>query len=475
MTEPVIDVVRASKAYNIWPSPAARLHGPLLGRIGQLAFLPAAMAERCRKLSQESFQRFYALREVSFQVTRGETVGIVGRNGSGKSTLLQLVAGILTPSSGSVAVRGRVTALLELGAGFNPDFSGRENIQLNGAILGLTPEEIEARTPEIVAFADIGQFIDQPVRTYSSGMYVRLAFAVAINVDADVLIVDEALSVGDEAFQRKCFARLRAFQRGGGTVLLVSHSAPLVVELCHRAILLDQGELLMAGTPKEAVAQYHRLIYAPPESRAVLRDALRTGVAGPAGPSPALRRATDPETAEAAPDDESFHDPDLAPRTTLSYESRGAVIEEVCIRTPEGRPVNVLQRRRDYVYEYTVRFAEDCYNVRCGMLIKTTTGLELGGAVSAPITRPLPLVEAGSRLVVRFRFRCLLADGAYFLNAGVRGTVDGVETFLHRVVDALMFRVLLDPAGLGTGVVDFCVEPELRLHAPAAPRPAAGW
>lgn len=465
----MIDVVHVSKAYSIWASPSARLHGPLLGRLGAVPFMPAAIAERCRRLSQDSFRRFYALRDVSLQVARGETVGIVGRNGSGKSTLLQLVAGILTPTSGEVRVRGRVAAMLELGAGFTPEFSGRENIQLYGSILGLSAGEIEARTPEIVAFADIGEFIDQPVRTYSSGMYVRLAFAVAINVDADVLIVDEALSVGDEAFQRKCFARIRRFQEGGGTLLFVSHSAALVVELCHRAVLLDQGELLLSGAPKEAVSQYHRLIFAPAGAMPGLRQALREGL--DRSSDAAASRTVAAGAGEA--EDGCFHDPHLAPRSTLAYESRGAVIEAARVRTESGRIVNVLQPRRSYVYEYTVHFTADCYNVRCGMLIKTTTGLELGGAVSAQPDRALASVAAGGRLTVRFRFQCLLSDGAYFLNAGVLGMVDGVETFLHRIVDVAMVRVLPDAEGLGTGFVDFSAAPELLVHAPT-PQPTLG-
>src|SRR6185436_15204764 len=239
----VIEVDRLSKVYDMWATPMARLRAPLLERLGHLPFLPQALAERCRKVSHESSRRFYALRDVCLQVKRGETVGVVGRNGSGRSTLLQVVAGTVAATAGRVAVTGRVAALLELGAGFAPEFTGRENVYLNAAILGVPPEVAEERCPRIIEFADIGEFIDQPVKTYSSGMYVRLAFAVAANVDADVLIVDEALSVGDEAFQRKCFARIRTFQESGGTLLLVSHSAATIVELCDRAVLIDQGEI----------------------------------------------------------------------------------------------------------------------------------------------------------------------------------------------------------------------------------------
>ena len=477
---PAIELQAASKAYNVWASPSARLHGPVLGRLGQLPFLPAGLARHCQRLSQESFKRFFALKDVSLRVEAGETVGIVGRNGSGKSTLLQLVAGILTPTSGTVTVSGRVAALLELGAGFNPDFSGRENIQLSGTIVGMSAAEIEARTAGIIAFADIGEFIDQPVRTYSSGMAVRLAFAVATSVDADVLIVDEALAVGDEAFQRKCFARLRAFQEKGGTILFVSHSASTVAELCHRAVLLDQGELLLAGRPKAVLGLYHRMIYAPPERAAALREALRrdaeraeAAASEEVAVFDARTGPPDRRSASADADDDAQYDPHLVPRSTLAYESRGALIEAPRVVTGSGRPVNLLRGRSEYVYEYAVRFTRDSFNVRFGMLVKTVSGVDLGGAVSSPPGQALACVEAGTEITVRFRFRCLLAPGVYFLNAGVTGTVDGTEAFLHRLVDAAMIRVQPEPEGLVTGTVDFCAAPEVLVHAPVA-RPATG-
>jgi lipopolysaccharide transport system ATP-binding protein len=479
---PAIDLKGASKAYNVWSSPSARLRGPLLGRLGQLPFVPAAVARRCQRLSQESFKRFYALRDVTLQVEPGETVAIVGRNGSGKSTLLQLVAGILAPTTGSVQVCGRVAALLELGAGFSPDFSGRENIHLSGAILGLSPREVESRCGDIVAFADIGEFIDQPVRTYSSGMAVRLAFAVATSVDADILIVDEALAVGDEAFQRKCYARLRTFQEKGGTILFVSHSAATVAELCHRAVLLDQGELLTSGSPKRVLALYHRMIYAAPDRAAALREALRHDAAALDASVTDLVAAADARSGPsdrrgAAPDaeEQALFDPDLVPRSTLSYESRGAVITGPRVLTRGGRPVNVLAGRGDYVYEYAVRFTRDCFNVRFGMLLRTLTGLDLGGAVSATPGQALDFVEAGTEVTMRFQFRCLLAPGVYFLNAGVLGMVDGTETFLHRIIDAAMVRVPHDAAALVTGTVDFCAVPDVAVRAPeTVARPATG-
>lgn len=201
-------------------------------------------------------QEFWALRDLSFDVMKGETMGIIGRNGAGKSTLLQVICGTLTPTSGKVQVNGRVAALLELGAGFNPEFTGRENVYMNGAIMGLSKQEVDSRFDRIAAFADIGDFIDQPVKTYSSGMYVRLAFSSAIHVNPDILIVDEALSVGDLFFQAKCMARMRQMMDAGVTVLFVSHDTSAVKTLCRKAVLLNHGELIGYGLADTIVEQY---------------------------------------------------------------------------------------------------------------------------------------------------------------------------------------------------------------------------
>jgi lipopolysaccharide transport system ATP-binding protein len=202
---------------------------------------------------------FWALRNISFEIKRGETFGVVGRNGSGKSTLLQLIAGTLTPTEGKVGVNGRIAALLELGSGFNPNFTGRENVFLNGAILGLTRSEIEHRLDDILAFADIGNFVDQPVKTYSSGMFVRLAFAVQICLDPDVMIVDEALAVGDIFFRQKCYTRLRELREKGCSIMLVSHAATEVEQFCDRALLLERGAAHFLGRAHEAIKNFYLL------------------------------------------------------------------------------------------------------------------------------------------------------------------------------------------------------------------------
>lgn len=241
--EIAIRMQSVGKTYNIYDKPHLRLKQMLWP--GRRRF----------------YREFHALRGVDLEIYRGETVGVVGRNGSGKSTLLRLIARILQTSSGEIEVNGQVAPLLTIGGGFNPQFTGRENVFLNASILGLHKRQIDEKLQEIIDFADIGSFFDQPVRSYSSGMYSRLAFAVAINSDPDILIVDEVLAVGDEAFSRKCFARIEAIKEKGATILLASHSANTVIELCDRAMLVERGERLLTGSPKVVVSRYQRLLY----------------------------------------------------------------------------------------------------------------------------------------------------------------------------------------------------------------------
>jgi lipopolysaccharide transport system ATP-binding protein len=258
--EPVISVDGVSKAYRIWANPAQRLLGPLSARVG--ASLPGPLGAALRRSAQAGYQDFLALQGVSLEVGRGEAVGIIGRNGSGKSTLLQIIAGTLQPTRGTARVRGRVAALLELGAGFNTDFTGRENVFLSGAVLGLDQKEMEARFDDVAAFADIGEFIEQPVKTYSSGMMMRLAFAVNTCVDPDILIVDEALSVGDAPFQAKCFRRLRQLIDKGVSLLFVSHDLGTVRSVCSRALWLKNGRSERWGEAKVVAKEYEKYCWA---------------------------------------------------------------------------------------------------------------------------------------------------------------------------------------------------------------------
>ena len=242
-----VRVENLSKCYQIYDQPRDRLK----------QFIMPRLQRKLGQASRQYFREFWALKDVSFEVKRGETVGIIGRNGSGKSTILQMICGTLNPTSGSVQTNGRIAALLELGSGFNPEFTGRENIYMNGAVLGLSRNEIEQRFDDIVAFADIGDFLDQPVKTYSSGMYVRLAFSVIVHVDADILIVDEALAVGDMYFQAKCMAHMKRLMNSGVTVLFVSHDITSVKALCSRAVYLDRGNMVSVGPTDEVVEAYY--------------------------------------------------------------------------------------------------------------------------------------------------------------------------------------------------------------------------
>lgn len=433
------------------PPPDSAIAGKGLGKTYHIYDTPLDRIKQGFWRGKRSFYReFQALKDVSFTITRGETVGIVGRNGSGKSTLLQLICGTLAPSAGEIDIRGRVAALLELGAGFNPEFTGRENVYLNASIMGMTDEEIASRFERIAAFADIGAFMDQPVRTYSSGMYVRLAFATAINVEPDILVIDEALSVGDEAFQRKCFSRIQEIKNNGGTILFVSHAASAVVELCDRAILLDAGEILLSGEPKQVIAQYHRLIYSPPDKIQAIRSSILNQI-----DSSVSAEAGDASREETGGADDAFFDPHLIPKSTLEYESRGAMIRNPRITTTGGKPVNVLVRGEDYIYAYDVTFSQPAWLVRCGTMIKTISGLELGGLMTHPVGQGEAYIEADTTLTPEFRFRCNLMPGVYFMNAGVAGVKDGEDIFLHRIVDAFMFRVQPESDITISGIVDF--------------------
>lgn len=448
-SDTIVEVRDMSKSYPMYDKPHHRL---------------IQMFSRDRQWYRE----FEALRNVSFRIRRGETVGIVGRNGSGKSTLLQIICGTLAPSLGDVHVHGRVAALLELGAGFNPEFTGRENVFMNGTLMGIDHETIQARLSEILAFADIGDFINRPVKTYSSGMYVRLAFAVAIHVEPDLLVVDEALSVGDEAFQRKCFARIEKMRDGGCTVLFVSHGAGTVIELCDRAILLDYGEMLADGLPKAVISRYQRMLYAPEHRVQELRDQMREemkrlradredggsaghvlpGAKGDDGRAPVSPPAPDGFSGEA------YFDEHLVSRSEFSYTRQGAQIHEPQICTVDGKRVNVLNAGERYVYTYSVTFDRGVAGTRFGMLIKTLTGVELAGAVSATPEDAIAWLDSGSTCQVSFEFDCRLAPGAYFMNAGVQGRVGEQETYLDRRIDALMFKVMPRADRLATGSVD---------------------
>lgn len=393
-----------------------------------------------RGQKKKYYREFWALRDVSFTVCRGETYGIVGHNGSGKTTLLQIICGLVTHTSGSVNVSGRIAALLELGAGFNPEFTGRENAQMNASLLGLSAAEFNERFADIQAFADIGIFMDKPVKYYSSGMQARLAFSVAIHVKPDILIVDEVLAVGDEAFQRKCFSRIEDIRRGGTTILFVSHSASAIVELCDRAVLLDHGELIYKGKPKHVISFYQKLLYAPADKIWDLRKSIQEMTAVDEQECSKIEDDND-ETINDCSRMVGAFDPNMKPKSTQEYGTEAAQIENIRIEDKNGNQVNILVQGEQYFYRYDVLFKKRATYVRFGMLIKTISGNELGGLATLPTEQGIDVVESGQRIHVSFPFLARLNPGSYFMNAGVTSLDSEDKEYLHRILDALMFRI----------------------------------
>lgn len=384
-----------SKHFPFYATPRDRLKQFVLPRLRQLTGRPP----------RRYFQDFWALRDVSFHVGRGETVGIVGRNGAGKSTLLQIISGTLEPTTGSVTTHGRIAALLELGAGFNPEFTGRENVYMNGTILGMTRQDIDDRFDEIAAFADIGNFLEQPVKTYSSGMFVRLAFAVQACVDPEILIVDEALSVGDIGFQYKCFRRMEALRAKGVTILMVTHSTGSILEYADRCIVLDGGRIVQ-DTPDvlAAVLAYEKGMLAPPAR--VVATANAAGKPDDAVPL----------------DIEGLRALQAAQRNAALGEKRfgtaRAIIESCAVcRADGGEELGVVRPGEEIVFRFQLRATEPIADIVLGVSLSKTQGGDVWGDnnLNAGTTLDLP---AGC-CTVDYRVRLPISAGEYLLHCGL--------------------------------------------------------
>lgn len=442
-----IEVDALGKKYDIYAQPADRLKQMILPRLGRVVGRAGA--------GKAYFNEFWALRGVSFKVHCGETVGIIGRNGSGKSTLLQMICGTLHPTEGSVKTYGRIAALLELGAGFNPDFTGRENVYLSGLLYGIAETELQRRFNSILDFADIGEFIDQPVKTYSSGMYVRLAFAIAAHVDADTLLIDEALSVGDILFTQKCMRFLRGFQRHG-TLVFVSHDTSAVTSMCSRAVWLDGGHLVMDGTAKQVVESYlarqHAVDRANSGETVVVNRGAESGVAE------ALANGGQAHSLEGMPLD--VVDPRLAelngtasrnlievfefdPDLTGSQYGAGALhIADVSLQDAAGTPRKLVVGGEavDLVIEVDTLRSVDA--VIMGFHVKDRLGQQLFGDNTYLTYWDRPVhADASARLRAHFRFRMpILPSGDYSVDAAVATGTQEDHTQQHWVHDALTFR-----------------------------------
>jgi len=377
----VILVQRVSKVYRLYERPSDRI----------LEIFP---------LVRPRHRDFWALRDVNLNVERGETLAVVGPNGSGKSTLLQIVSGILQPTSGRVATEGRIAALLELGAGFNPEFTGRDNVFLNGEIMGLSRAEVARIFPEIEAFAGIGEFIDRPVKEYSSGMYVRLAFATAIHVNPDILIVDEALAVGDAVFSNRCIQKFEELKQRRVTVLFVSHDLGLVKRLADRAVLMVNGRVACEGSPKDVVNRYVGMV---------------------------LGREEQPESEETA-----------RPSRHGDGASR---IESVELVDEAGRKATTIESGSKIAVRITARFERDVERVVAGILIRNRLGIDVFGTNTRIEGLQMGPFRAGERLRVEFRFACLLTRQDYTLTVATQNWDGTSQDWLD---DVLAFTVV-DP------------------------------
>ncbi len=437
-SESVLSLRDVSKCYRIFNRPPDRLKQFLFPK-------------------RRYFTEFWALRDISFQIEKGSCTGIIGRNGAGKSSLLQLIAGTLSPTAGEIQRAGSIAALLELGSGFNPEFTGRENVFLNGSILGFSQEQMRERYEEIIQFADIGPFIDQPVKTYSSGMMIRLAFAVAINVDPEILIVDEALSVGDAKFQARCFRRFEEFKEQKKTILFVTHATEQVLRHCDRAILLEGGQIEADGEPTAVTNRYLELLF------------------GNSSVKPARRRWNAPSTADAAsvsrPEREEIghflahhSETDYVPlrpgynKSEFRWGDKEAEIIDYLLESPSSIDGQHFDADEELTLYCKVRFHRAVERPIYGLTIKTPDGVTVYGSNSRDwgAGRSYVPQEGGDVAVVRFSLVPRLVSGHYLLSLGV--AEESVEQVvpLDRRYD--LIEIFVNNRGKAFGIADLGLE-----------------
>lgn len=402
MSEFAIQVKHLDKMYKLYNKPSDRLRETLGFKV--------------------PVREHYALRDVNFQVERGETVGIIGTNGSGKSTILKIITGVLNPTAGEVKVDGRISALLELGAGFNMEYTGIENVYLNGTMMGFSKEEVDARLQDILDFADIGDFVYQPVKSYSSGMFVRLAFAVAINIDPEILIVDEALSVGDVFFQAKCYRKFEEFKKMGKTILFVSHDLSSISRYCDRVILLNKGVKLEEGSPKQMVDMYKQLLV-----------------------------GQDPAKAEEKKEEqkESWSQQFQGNPNMLEYGTKLAEIVDFAVLDDKDRCTNTIEKSSSFRIRMKVVFHQDIQEPIIAYTFKDIKGTEITGTNTLFEKKSVEHSQAGDSCTVTFEQEMFLQGGEYLLSFGCTGYKDGEFTVFHRLYDACNITVVSNKNTVG--------------------------
>lgn len=406
MSDYAISVEHVNKMYKLYDKPSDR-------------FKEAMGLSRKKK-----YREHYALNDVNFQVKKGETVGIIGTNGSGKSTILKIITGVLNPTAGEVKVNGRISALLELGAGFNMEYTGIENVYLNGTMIGFTREEIDAKLNDILEFADIGDFVNQPVKTYSSGMFVRLAFAVAINIDPEILIVDEALSVGDVFFQAKCYHKFEEFKKLGKTILFVSHDLGSIGKYCDRVVLLNKGVKLNEGQPKEMIDIYKKLLvnqYTEEEEES--KDTKEENES--------------PQKSEGMWKDMTTSNPDI-----VEYGNGAANIIDYGIMDCEGNMSNSIEKGTKCTIMFKVEFKEKVSDPIFAITFKDLKGTEISGTNTMFESVDTGVANKGDIKSIKFTQNMDLQGGDYLVSLGCTGYKDGEFTVYHRLYDVFNVTVI---------------------------------
>ena len=376
-------------------------------------------------------KKFFALDKISFEIEKGTTVGIIGTNGSGKSTILKIITGVLNPSSGNVEVEGNISALLELGAGFNMDYTGIENIYMNGTMMGFGREEMEKKLPEILEFADIGDFVHQPVKTYSSGMFVRLAFALAINVEPEILIVDEALSVGDVFFQAKCYKKMDEIRQKGTTILMVTHDMGSVIKYCDKVILLNKGSFVAEGKAGEIVDLYKKILANRFEIEEEAKD----------DKLPVEAKATD--TGKLMKESLSIN-----PNVT-EYGDKRAEIYDLGLIDSKGEISNLLLKGEEFTIRERIRFFADIKQPIFTYTIKDKKGTELSGTNTMFELTDIEEVHAGDSYDVEFRQKMNLQGGEYLISMSCTGFENGQHVVYHRLYDVANITVISNKNTVG--------------------------
>ncbi|RHU47852.1 ABC transporter ATP-binding protein [Blautia sp. TF11-31AT] len=418
MADIAISVNNVSKMYKLYDNPMDRLK------------------ESLGLTRQKKYKEHYALHDVSFQVERGECVGIIGTNGSGKSTILKIITGVLNQTQGEVVVNGRISALLELGAGFNMEYTGIENVYLNGTMIGFTKEEIDAKLQAILDFADIGDFVYQPVKTYSSGMFVRLAFAVAINIEPEILIVDEALSVGDVFFQAKCYRKFEEFKKMGKTILMVSHDLSSISKYCDKVILLNHGVKMDEGEPKEIVDLYKKVL---------------VGQAGEdAGQAEAVI-----EVAEENQEKKNLETADKWVRPfqmnpqLLEYGDKRVKIRDFTIQDAKGNYTNTIEKNTTFKILVSIQFETKVQEPIVAYTFKNVHGTEITGTNTMYEKMDIRPCEEGEEVIITFTQKMNLQGGEYLLSLGCTGYQDGSFTVFHRLYDVCNITVVSNKNTVG--------------------------